>query len=163
MSSQGAPHARRSGIVAPEPLIGGARYDYADSFEIQLPESDTRSPEQLFRTSVKQASSALRWAVPIVHRRILLFRLGPLSSPDHLLGWHIVTSEPELMQLEAAGPLMRGVIVVRRVGQTGATFTTFVFNVRRAPARIVWAIIAPLHRRVAPYLLKQVVAAVEPG
>jgi hypothetical protein len=31
---------------------------------------------------------------------------------------------------------------------------TYVFYVRRTPARLIWAITAPLHRKVAPYLME---------
>jgi hypothetical protein len=146
-------HARRRSRVGPDPLIGRTDYDYADAFEIQLPTGDDRSPEQLFRATVDNASSVMRW-VPMVHRHVLQFRLGPRSSPDHIFGWRIVTSDPDVVHLEAAGPLMRGVIVGRRTAST-AVLTTFVFYVSRARARVVWAIIGPLHRRIAPNLLER--------
>jgi hypothetical protein len=163
MSSQGAPHALRRVVVTPEPLVGSASYDYADAFTIQLPAADTRSPEQLFRAAVSQATSALRWGVPILHRHLLRFRLGPVASPDHIIGWQILASEPDVVHLEAVGPLIRGDIVGRRVGPTDVVFTTFVFYVRRAPARVVWAIVAPLHRKTAAYLLKRTAATANRG
>jgi hypothetical protein len=159
MSNQDAPHALRRAIVAPEPLVvGSARYDYADAFEIQLPAADTRSPEQLFRAALDQASSALRWAVPILLRHVLLLRLGPVSSPDHVLGWQILVSEPDVIHLEAVGSLIRADIIGRRVGPTDVVFTTFVFYARRAPARVIWAIVAPVHRKTVGYLLERAVA-----
>jgi hypothetical protein len=140
--------------VVPDFLLGSPEFDYADAFEIGLPAAETRSPEQLFRAALDKASWVQRW-VPIVHRHVLRFRLGPRSSAHHILGWRIVGSDPEAVHLEALGPLIRGVIVGRRTPQSTLAFTTFVFHVDRIPARIVWAATAPLHRGVAPYLLEQ--------
>jgi hypothetical protein len=152
-----APQARRTEVVAPDLLAGRASYDYADAFEIELPEGETRSPEQLFRAALDNASWVQRW-VPTVHRHVLRIRLGPMSSPDHILGWRIVSSDADVLHLEAVGPLIRGVIVGRRTPTSTGVFTTFVFYVKRTPARAVWAIVGPLHRRIALYLLERGVA-----
>ena len=144
-------HAGRSEVAA-EPLVG-VGYDYADAFEIELAELEARSPEQLFRAALDNASWVQRW-VPIVHRHLLRFRLGPHPSSEHILGWRIVNSGGDVIQLQADGPLIRGVIVGRRMGRS-AVFTTFVFYVRRLPARVIWAVTGPLHRRIAPYLLER--------
>jgi hypothetical protein len=148
----------RKAVIAPEPLAGSARYDYADSFEIELPAADTRSPEQLFRAALDQASPALRWAVPILLRHVLLLRLEPISSPDHVLGWQIQLSEPDVVHLDAVGPLIRAEIIGRKVGATDVVFTTFVCYARRVPARVIWAIVAPVHRRTVVYLLERAAA-----
>jgi hypothetical protein len=148
------PHAQRTEVVVPAFLVGPPAYDYADAFEIDLPAAEPRSPEQLFRAALDNADWLQRW-VPIVHRHMLRFRLGPRSSAEHILGWRIVSSDPDVIHLQASGPLIRGVIVGRRTKRSTAMFTTFVFYVRRVPARIVWAVAAPLHRRVAPYLLER--------
>jgi hypothetical protein len=155
-----APHAWRTGVEVPDVLVG-AEYDYADAFEIQLPEGETRSPEQMFRAALDDASWVQRW-VPVVHRQVIRFRLGPRSSPDHLLGWRIVSSDADVIHLEADGPLMRGVIVGRRTSRSTGVFTTFVFFRKRTAARMLWPIIGPLHRRVAPYLLERGVTTASP-
>jgi hypothetical protein len=147
------PHARRTEVVVPDFLVGSSAYDYADAFEIDLSPAERRSPEQLFRAALDNASWLQRW-VPVMHRHILRFRLGPGSSADHILGWRIVSSSPDVIHLEASGPLIRGVIVGRRTSQSTAIFTTFVFYTW-VPAPVVWAVAAPLHRRVAPYLLER--------
>lgn len=147
--------AQRVHVLAPDRCVGSVAYDYADAFEIGLPEAETRSPEQLFRAAVGNASWVMRW-VPVAHRHLLRFRLGPPSSPDHILGWRIVKSDADAVHLEAEGPLLRGVIVGRRAAPSTAVFTTFVFFVQRTPARAIWAITAPVHRRVAPYLMNRI-------
>src|SRR5438034_3845779 len=85
MRDQGAPRARRVPVVADEPLIGGDRYDYADAFEIRVREPDARTAEQFARCALEQAPWLVRWTVWIAHRHLLRVRLGPRSSPDHVL------------------------------------------------------------------------------
>lgn len=154
------PHARRTGVVTAFELVGPIAYDYADAFEVDLSEADTRSPEQLFRGAVANTSWVRRW-VPVVHRHLLRFRLGPASSADHIFGWRIAGSDVDAIRLEAAGPLIRGTIVGQRTSHSSVIFTTFVSYASRAPARIVWAVVGPLHRRVAPYLMERAVAAAD--
>ncbi len=99
MRDQGAPRALRVPVVAEEPLIGSDRYDDADAFENRLREPDTRSAEQFARCALDQAPWPVRWTVRIVQRNLLRVRLGPRSSPDHVFGWKILTSRPDLIHL----------------------------------------------------------------
>jgi hypothetical protein len=62
-----------------------------------------------------------------------------------------------VLQLEAAGPVARGVIVARRDSPTRATLTTFLFY-RHPAARLMWPFIRPVHQRVAAYLLHRAAA-----
>jgi hypothetical protein len=154
MREQVLPRARQRAVD--DSVIGSLDYDYADAFEIELPEADVRSPEQLFRAALESAPPVP--LIPIVHKNVLRFHLGPLASPDHLFGWRIVTSEPDIIRLEAEGPLIRGIIVGRKDSGPTAVLMTFVFYVRPIPARVIWALVGPLHRRVAPYLLQRAAA-----
>jgi hypothetical protein len=158
---QGAPRARRVRVAAEAQLIGDARYDYADAFEIRMSEADERSAEQFARCALEQASWPVRLAVAIAQRKLLRLRLSPHRSPEHLAGWTIRAAERDMIHLEAVSPLLRGVIVGRRVGPTRTAITTYVFFTRPVLARLVWTIVAPLHRRVAARLLEQ--AAVSGG
>jgi hypothetical protein len=151
-----APHAVRR-PASSEPLAGHAMHDYADRFEVPLSEDDDRTAEQVFRAGLERAPLPLRWTVLVAHRHILKFRLGPVSSPTHVLGWRIVTAEPGAIQLEASGPLMRGVLVARRAPAGTASLDTFVYY-RRLSARVIWAGMSHLHRAVAPYLLERAAA-----
>jgi hypothetical protein len=160
MGDQSAPRARRVPVVAEEPLIGSDRYDYADAFEIQVREPDARSAEQFARCALAEAPWPVRWTIWIAHRHLLRLRLGPGSSSDHLLGWKIVTSQPDVIHLSAESPLLgRGVLVGRRVDSTCMVITTYVFYTHSAPGRVVWKIAGPLHRRIAPYLLERAATA----
>ena len=160
MTDQAAPRARRVPVLSYEPLIGSDRYDYADAFEIRLHESDPRSAEEFVRCALEAAARPVQAMVWIVHRYLLKLRLGPRSSPGHLLGWKILTSKPDVTHVEAVSPLLgRGVIVGRRVDPTCVVITTYVFYTRPpALARVVWKIAGPLHRRIAPYLLEHAAA-----
>ncbi len=153
------PRARRVAVAADEPLLRGDRYDYADAFEACTREPDARSAEGFARFALKQAPRPVRWTVWIVQRHLLRLRLGPRSSPENILGWTIVTSEHDVIHLEAVSPLLgRGVIVGRRSDPRCAVVTTYVFYARQAPARIAWKIAGPLHRRVARYLMERAAA-----
>ena len=112
-----------------------------------------RTAEQWVRTGLEGAPPAMRALIRVVHRVVLGFRLGPHPSPDHVLGWRIAASEPDVVRLEASSWLVRAVIVGRRVGLHTTRLTTFLFYERPVPARIVWTVVGPVHRRVAPYLL----------
>jgi hypothetical protein len=101
----------------------------------------------------------MRRAILLIHRHVLGLRLGPLSSGDHVLGWTIRTSEPDVIHLEAISRLGRGVIVGRRQDATSTVLTTFLFMTRPRTLRTIWAVIGPVHRRVAPYLLDRAGAA----
>jgi hypothetical protein len=152
--------ARRVPVPVGEPLIRSDPYDYADAFEIRLRESDARSAEQFARCALEEAPWLVRETVWIAHRYLLRLRLEPRSSPDHLFGWKILTSQPDVIHLEAVSPLLgRGVIVGRRPDPTRTVVTTYVFFARPTLARVLWTVAGPLHRRIAAYLLEQAAAS----
>ena len=87
-------------------------------------------------------------------RHVLRFRLGPFTSSDHVIGWKIVHSDPDQFVLTANGSLMRGQLALRRQADRHAVLTTQLFYRHRAAARIVWAVIGPVHRAIAPRLIE---------
>ncbi len=159
MKAKSPPRARPVAVAGREPLIGSDRYDYADAFEIRLPEPDDRSVEQFVRTAVEEAPAPLLLTVRLAHKYLLRLRLGPRSSPDHVFGFKILKSERDLIHLEALSPVLgRAVIVGRRIDATRAVLTTYLFFARPTAALVVWKIAGPLHRKVAPYLMEHVAA-----
>ena len=148
------PRVRRTS-PADEPLGAALRYDYADAFEVTLPEGDRRSAEQILRAGLQGAPSALRSTILVVHRHVLRFQLGPVTSSDHVLGWQITMSEPDVARLETSGPLTDAALVARRIGERTARLTTFVVFRRPTLARLVFPFVAPVHRRVAAYLMQR--------
>jgi hypothetical protein len=156
---QTASRAHRVPVATEEPLIGTDRYDYADAFEIRLAEPDPRSAEEFARSALEGAPWWMRRTVLLVHRYVLRVRLGPRSSPDHILGWKIQTSEPDVLQLVAESALLgRGAIIGRSPDPSRRVITTYLFHTRPALARAVWKFVGPLHRRVAPDLLNRAAA-----
>lgn len=140
-----------------QPLAGHDMHDYADCFEMPLSAVDNRTAEEVLRAGLEGAPSMLRRIIVVAHRHALRFRLGPASSPAHVLGWRIISTDPDAIQLEASGPLLRGVLVARRVPAGTAILDTYVYY-RRPAARMVWAFVSHLHRAVAPYLLERAAA-----
>ncbi len=161
MRDQGRPRARPVPVV--EPLIGSDRYDYADAYEIRVREPDERSAEELSRFALERAPWQARWFIWAVQRLLLGIRLGPRSSPDHILGWRILTSQHDVIQLGAVSPVLgRSLIVIRRINQTCARATICICFARPVPARVLWAIAGPGHRRIVPYLMERAAAIAQP-
>jgi hypothetical protein len=156
--------ARRAGrcpVVAESPPSGKSRYDYADAFEVTLPESDGRTAEQIVRAGLEHAPPALRSAIRTVHQHLLRFDLAPASSPEHIVGWRITTSEPDMFLMEASGPLIDAAIVARRIGERTARLTTFVVYRQRTLAMALFVFVAPVHRQVAAYLMERAASHAE--
>lgn len=157
MSGYGRPRARP--VPVAEPLLGEDPYDYADAYEIPV-EPDGRSAEEHARLALERAPWAARWFVWAVQRLLLGFRLGPRSSPTHILGWRIVASEHDVIQLAAMSPVLgRSLIVLRRIDRTCARVTICIFFARPLAARFLWAMAVPGHRRIVPYLMERAAAA----
>jgi hypothetical protein len=157
------PRARQLAMVTEAPPAGVDRYDYADAFELRVREPDERSAEQWARCAFEQAPRAARWTVLIAWRTLLRVRMGPRSSPNHIFGCKILASQPDVIHLNVSSRLLRGVIVARRVEPTRMMVTTFVVYRRPAPARVVWTIAAPIHRRLARSLMEHACTEPPPG
>jgi Protein of unknown function (DUF2867) len=145
------PKARRIEPPAPQP---DASADYADAFEILIGENDSRTAEQTFRDGLGAEPGAGGRVVSWIHRYVLRFRLGPFTSSDHVIGWKIVYSGPDQFVLSADGSLMRGQLSMSRRADRHAVLTTQLFYRHHATARIVWAVIGPVHRAIAPRLIE---------
>ena len=129
--------------------------DYADTFEAPIPDGDVRTAEQAFRDALGDKAGVGGNVVLWIHRHLLQFRLGPYSSPDHVIGWRIVRSDDDEFVLAADGPLMRGRLTLRREDARRATLTTRLHYRRKIAARAVWAMVGPVHRVVAPQLIER--------
>ncbi len=138
-------------VYAEQTEAGETASDYTDVFEVPIPHGDTRSAEQMFRDALQdeRAGGIVLW----IHRHVLRFRLGPLSSPDHVIGWPIVHSDHDEIPLTTSGSLMRGELTLRRADGLRATLTTRVHYHRKIAARTVWTLVGPLHRVIAPRLM----------
>ncbi|HXB65852.1 MAG TPA: hypothetical protein VNV42_13370 [Solirubrobacteraceae bacterium] len=126
--------------------------DYGDAFEVTRSPTDRRSAERWARDGFGGLPLAARRSVLFLHRWVLGFPLGPWVSPEHVFGWRIVTSEPELLHLEARSTLLNGHMVWRLHPERLVMTTFFQYEKRRA-APAVWAVLGNIHRGGAPYLL----------
>lgn len=159
MSNQPGSRVRRLPLVAAEELLlGDGRWDYADAFEVRVSERDRRTAEQWVRYAFEQAPWAVRWTARIAQRDLLRMQLGPDPDPHHVVGWQVRTSLPDVVHLEAQSPLLRGAIVARRTEPTRVVASTYLSYRRPQAARAVWAVVAPVHRKVARYLLARAAA-----
>jgi len=146
-------------VVQRRSIVAAERCDYADAFEVSLSHTDTRSAEEMVRAGLQDAPKWLRIVVLIAHRHVLRFELAPLAAPNHVLGWEILTAEHDDIRLRATGPLLHGLLVARRVAPSTAVLETHVSYRRPVMARIIWTAVAPIHRAVAPYLLRRAARA----
>jgi hypothetical protein len=143
--------ARRVAVTEKAPF-DVASPDYADAFEVPRKPTDQRSAERWARDGFERLRLPARRSVMLAHRWILGFHLGPWTSPDHVFGWRIATSEPELLHLEAHGSLLGG-HMVWRLHDDRLAMTTFLRYEMRTTASLVWAAVGNVHRGGAPGLL----------
>jgi hypothetical protein len=136
--------------LAERAQTGETASDYTDVFEAPIVDGDVRSAEQMLRDAVggEAGGGIVLW----IHRHVLRFRLGPYSSPYHVIGWPIAHADRDEIVLTTSGPLMRGELTLRRRDGRRVTLTTRVHYGPRIAARMVWAMVGPLHRVVAPRL-----------
>lgn len=146
MKNQLAQQVRRVGVT--DPIASARRYDYADAFEVRLPEPDPYSPETWVRAGLEAAPGVVKWIVGL-----LGLGRAPVSSADHVSGFRIVKSGPEVIHLEESVPLMRVVIVGRNVEPTRRMLTTILRYERPVLARLIWLIVGIGHRLTAPRVI----------
>lgn len=130
-------------------------HDYADCFEVRLAHPDDHTAEEWMRAALTSAAPWVVGLIRFVHGRIARFSLS--TDPTSILGWETVSSVTDACRIQTRGPALRAEIVARRTSATTATVTTFLFY-RRRSTRLLWLVIGPLHRRIAPYLLARAAA-----
>jgi hypothetical protein len=135
--------------------------DYADAFELPTPQPDDRPVEQWMRAGLEGAPAAVRTLIVLVHRHVLRLKLDPPADRSRVLGWRIAEAGDDVVRLQASGTLADAVIIGRRIDAPGIRLTTALRYRRPALARVVWAIIGPLHRRIAPLLLERAARQVQ--
>jgi hypothetical protein len=141
--------------VPAESLVGAA--SYADAFALELDEPDGHTAPEWVRQGLEGSGPLMRGLIRWVHAHVLRFALGP-ADEDHVLGWRVLVAEPEVVHLSAAGALFRGDIIARRTSPDSARLMT-ALRYERPVARPVWLLVGPLHRTLAPYLLRRAAVA----
>lgn len=103
------------------------------------------------RTSFEGAPSSLR-ALLVVGWRTLLLVGGPRSDATHVLGWPIVRTTPGAAVLQRRSRLGIHATLLFATEPDAVTFSSaMVFTGR--PGRMVWAVVAPVHRWVVRLVL----------
>jgi hypothetical protein len=127
--------------------------DYVSAFEVDRMPADERTPEQWARAAWEEAPGPLRRLLLAGWTVGLRLRLGPRPAPDHVLGWPIVASTPDVVVLQARSSLMICQNVVRLSG-IQARWSTVV-RYEKGGARVLWSLAAPVHHRTLPALLNR--------
>lgn len=135
-------------VPVSDPLAVGRRYNYADAFEVELPEPDHDTPEAWIRAGMGATPALVDW---------LAARLGhqdaPVPSPDRVEGFRVLRSSAEVLELEQSLPLLDVILIARRVGSSGRMFTSLLTYRRPVLARLVWAVLRHGHRWAARGLI----------
>jgi hypothetical protein len=143
--------------VPREPLL--AERDYADAFELQHDGPDQHTAEEWVRQGLEGSPAPMRGLIRFVHAHLLRFDLS--DEPGSVLGWRVLLSEPDVVHLQAQGGLARADIVARRTPTTAGVATSLSY--RHAAAPVLWWAIGPLHRAIAPYLLRRAAVSLLPS
>lgn len=128
--------------------LAGGDYDYADAYEVRLPEPDPETPETWVRAGMNDSPAVVEWIAD---------RLGlggqTSTSTDQIDGGRVVECNADMVRIEWSLPLMRVVVVGRKIGPSGRRLTSFLYYKRPVLARVVWAVVGIGHRRLARRLI----------
>lgn len=141
-------------------LSGLDRVDYADAYT--APTEVVRTPEQWARAIEQRHPQLIRRIVRPIHQSALGFQLADPDAPGQIIGFDILHSDAREAVLGTSG----SVLTPRIVGLTMPGHLTLCTLVRyeHPSARLIWALVGPIHRTVEQYLLDSVTrrAAVPP-
>jgi hypothetical protein len=127
--------------------------DFACAYEIAVAANDRRSPEQWARAAWEGSPAVLRWFMLAGWRLVLGLRLGPRSSPDHILGWRIVERGPDETVCQLNSGFLNAYNTFRSVDGR-FIWSTFV-RYERPVARLLWPPVSLLHRRLVRVRLRR--------
>lgn len=127
--------------------------DFACAYDVDIPPDDERTAEQWARSAWEGASAPLRWFMLIGWRVVLRLRLGPTSSPDHILGWNITTRTDDKVVCQLASSFLSASNTFRRVD--GKLVWSTRVEYARAVGRVVWPPISLVHRLLVRVALRR--------
>ncbi|HEX6394361.1 MAG TPA: hypothetical protein VFZ97_13055 [Acidimicrobiales bacterium] len=139
-------------------LITLAEPDYADLVTLQTPRAGERSAEGWARAVLEEAPVSRRNARRLW--RLMGLRLGPSQSHDYIQGWKITQRGDNWIRAETSSwyASCQAVCLVE-AGQVSVSLS--LRYDRPLVARSVWALIAGLHQRGLPVMLRQAAKLVE--
>lgn len=130
------------------------RLDYADVFTLAT--ATAVAPEDWARAMFGDSPTAVE---RLIWRGCLGMPLSPSPAPDVIAGWPVDGRGRNWIRLHNASPMMAGNLVIH-IGDGEVSLGTFIRYDRRR-GQLVWAVLAPLHRRLAPGLLRDAEATVQ--
>jgi hypothetical protein len=150
--------AKGVGRVSPaSPTTGSPvalqEYDFACAYQVAVAPDDNRSSEQWARALWEGAPGVLRWFMLVAWRLVLGLRLGPLHSPDHILGWRIIDRDPDETVCQLRSGFLNAHNTFRKVDGT-LVWSTFV-DYERPLAWVIWPPASLFHRAIIQILLRR--------
>jgi len=127
--------------------------DFVCAYEVDIAPGDERSAEQWARDAWEGASAPLRWFMLAGWRLVLGLRLGPRSSPDHILGWSITGRSPNETVCQLRSGFLRAANVFRRADGRLVWSTRVTYD--RPLARVIWPPVSLLHRPLVRVALRR--------
>lgn len=116
-----------------------------DDSDAWLVGTDERRPAvDWLHETFDDAPEALRAPI-LLGWRLFGAELGPLSSPDHVLGWRVEVAEPEQARIAVRWKIGLDAEIVALDRSGGFTLASFV-RTRTPAARVVWTLLSPMHR-----------------
>lgn len=126
--------------------------DSVDDSDAWLVGTDERLPAvDWLHQTFDDAPEVLRAPI-LLGWRLCGAELGPLSSPDHVLGWTVQLAEPEGARIAVRWKVGLDAEIVALDRPGGFTLASFVRTRTRA-ARIVWTLLSPMHRMATRMML----------
>jgi Protein of unknown function (DUF2867) len=127
---------------------------YGATWEVAIADGNARSAERWARDTFEGAPPALRTFLVLGWRAGLGLRLGPRPSPDHILGWKILTEAPDLIIMSVQSAALGTAHLMVQVESSRVALTSLV-RYEKKWARPVWSAVQPIHHLVIPYLLRR--------
>jgi hypothetical protein len=129
------------------------RVDYGDAFAVE-PAPDVlarHTPDELAELALGRAPRWVRVLVRVAHRRVLRLHLAPSDPPVPVPGWQLRQRGPDHVVYEVAGGLITPRIVVLK--EPGRILVVTLMRLDHPAAAPIVAVVKPVHRAVARYLL----------
>jgi hypothetical protein len=127
--------------------------DFVCAYEVDIAPGDGRSAEQWAREAWEGAPFPLRWFMLAGWRVVLGLRLGPRSSPDHILGWRITRRSPDETVCQLQSAFLSASNIFRRVDGRLVWSTHVTYD--RPFARVIWPPVSLLHRPLVRLALRR--------
>lgn len=128
------------------------RVEYGDAFVVDLPPGAAeRSLDEWAELVIGDAPRWFRELIRVVHRGVLGLRLVPRAESAPVPGWRRIPGDGREFVYGVAGGLITPQIVI--MSAPDRILVSTVVRYDRPAARVVWPVVAPLHRTVARVLL----------